>query len=105
MAYRIDYTPRALRELRGLRADRRTAVADAIGRRLRHEPLVPDRHRKPLRPNATAAWELWVDPQRVLYDADADAQVVTVQRVLTKRGNLLVDAGGQEVDLDEADEA
>jgi hypothetical protein len=48
---------------------------------------------------------LWVDPQRVLYDADADAQVVTVQRVLTKRGNLLVDVGGQEADLDEADEA
>jgi mRNA-degrading endonuclease RelE of RelBE toxin-antitoxin system len=102
VAYRIDYTPRALGELRRLRATRRQVVVDAIGERLRHEPGVPTRHRKPMRPNATAAWELWVDPQRVLYDVDAGAQVVLIQRVLTKRGNRLVDASGQEVDLDGA---
>ena len=45
---------------------------------------------------------VWVDPQRVLYDVDAGAQVVLIQRVVTKRGNRLVDASGQEVDLDGA---
>jgi mRNA-degrading endonuclease RelE of RelBE toxin-antitoxin system len=102
VAYRIDYTPRALGELRGLRANRRQVVADTIGERLRHQPEVPNRHRKPMRPNATATWELRVDPQRVLYDVDAGAQVVLIQRVVTKRGNRLVDASGQEVDLDGA---
>ncbi len=75
-------------------------MLDAIEQRLRHEPAREDRHRKRLRPNSVAEWELWVDPQRVLYSVDEEAQRVIIRIVGTKRGERLY-ADGREVNLDE----
>ena len=66
IAYRITLTPQAQADVAGLRANRRPVVLRAIITDLTHQPAVPARHRKRLRPNKTATWELWVDPQRVL---------------------------------------
>jgi hypothetical protein len=52
-------------QLRHLDARARSVVLDAIGRQLEHEPLVATRHRKPLRPNVLAPWELRVGSLRV----------------------------------------
>jgi hypothetical protein len=75
-------------------------VLDHIEARLRQDPLRDTRNCKPLRANRWAGRELRVVPQRVLYDADAAAQVVTVQRVLTKPGSVYLDSAGREVDID-----
>jgi mRNA-degrading endonuclease RelE of RelBE toxin-antitoxin system len=100
VVYRIEYDASARRQIRELPASRRGWVVDAIEQRLRHEPTRADRHRKRLRPNRVAEWELWVDPQRVLYDVIDEAQLVTIRVVGTKRGARLK-ADGQEIDLRE----
>jgi mRNA-degrading endonuclease RelE of RelBE toxin-antitoxin system len=100
VAYRIDYRPLARADLLGLPAGRRAAVLDRIEARLRRDPLRDPRDCEPLRPNRVAGRELRVVPQRVLYDADPEARVVTVRRVLTKPGGVYLDSAGREVDLD-----
>jgi mRNA-degrading endonuclease RelE of RelBE toxin-antitoxin system len=103
LAFHIVLSRRAQTDVRRLRAVRQRAVLDAISRQLSHGPDLTSRHRKPLRPNSRATWELWVDPQRVLYDVDTGAQEVIVRHVYTKAGNRLLDSLGREVDLNEPD--
>ena len=43
---------------------------DAVDDHLRHQPDVPTRHRKRMRPNALAPWELRVGDYRVFYDVE-----------------------------------
>jgi mRNA-degrading endonuclease RelE of RelBE toxin-antitoxin system len=101
IAYRITLTPQARADVAGLRANRRPVVLKAIVTELTHQPVVPTRQRKRMRPNATATWELWVDPQRVFYMVDEAGRQVTVERVHTKTGDRLLDSAGREVTLDE----
>lgn len=54
--------------LRALTIPERSAALDAIERQLLHEPLVETRHRKPLRPNPIAPWELRFGKLRVFYE-------------------------------------
>lgn len=52
--------PIALEHLRGLSARDQRTILDTVDEQLRHEPDSPTRRRKPLRPNALAAWELQI---------------------------------------------
>ena len=76
---------------------------DEIERQLTHQPNLETQHRFLMRPNQTAAWELWVDPLRVYYDVMEEEQVVLVvliKAVGRKAGNrVLID--GREVNLHE----
>jgi hypothetical protein len=56
----------------------------------RHEPLTETRHRKPLRPNPIAPWELRA--------AGAGSGVVRILAVGRKRRNVLL-IGGKEIRL------
>ncbi len=68
MPYTVEFAQSVESHLRMLTARERTTVLDAIGGQLLHEPLKETRHRKPLRPNPIAPWELRVDQLRIFYE-------------------------------------
>jgi hypothetical protein len=66
VAYEIEFAESVQTHFRALTARERATVLDTIERQLLHEPLKETRHRKPLRPNPIAPWELRVGPAGVL---------------------------------------
>jgi mRNA-degrading endonuclease RelE of RelBE toxin-antitoxin system len=98
-AYRIDYSPEAVDHIEGLTARESAMLLDVVGRSLAHEPTVPTRHRKVLRANSVAPWELRIGRLRVYYDVkDAPERVVVVKAVGVKERNRVL-IGGEEVEL------
>ncbi len=76
---------------------------DAVDDNLRLQPDVSTRHRKRMRPNAVAPWELRVGDYRVFYDVqpgaeEADNPEVVVLAIGLKTGNR-VWIGGEEHEL------
>ena len=68
MAYQIEFAKLVKTHLEALTASQRSTVLGAIERQLAHEPSKETRHRKPLRPNPVAPWELRVGELRVFYE-------------------------------------
>jgi mRNA-degrading endonuclease RelE of RelBE toxin-antitoxin system len=92
--YAIRYTPTALDHLRSLSARDRAMLFDTVDDKLRHQPAVPTRHRKRLRSNSLAPWELRCGDYRVFYDIEAAADdsadpEVIVLAIGLKVGNRL----------------
>ena len=98
MAYRIEYSPEAAEHLRVLPTHQRRRVLDAVDEQLSHRPLVETRHRKPMRPNPVAPWELRIGDLRIYYVAEAAEQLVLIRAIGVKRHNRLW-IGGEEVQL------
>ena len=71
---------------------------DAIEEQLPHQPLVETKHRKALRPNPIAPWELRAGYFRVFYDVAAGETRYGGFWVGRKRGHKLY-IGGQEIRL------
>jgi mRNA-degrading endonuclease RelE of RelBE toxin-antitoxin system len=66
--FRIEYSPEAEAHLYALSARDQVIVLDAIERQLSYQPTVETRHRKPMRPNPLAPWELRIGNLRVYDD-------------------------------------
>ena len=99
MPYAVEFAEAVEDHFRALRARDRTTVLAAIARQLPHEPLKETRHRKPLRPNPIAPWELRVGQLRVFYEVvGTESGVVRILAVGQKRRNVLM-IGGQEIRL------
>jgi mRNA-degrading endonuclease RelE of RelBE toxin-antitoxin system len=99
LAYEVEISEAADEHLGGLEAGQRAKVLRAMYEQLRHEPTVPTRNRKRLRPNPLAPWVLRVGKHRVYYDVTvADQPLVTVLAIGVKDRNR-VTIGGIEVDL------
>ena len=99
MPYAVEFAQSVEGHFRALTARERSTVLSAIDRQLLHEPLKETRHRKPLRPNPIAPWELRVGGLRVFYEvAGAENSVVRILAVGQKRRNVLM-IGGQEIRL------
>jgi len=97
--FTIRFADVVVQHLDHLRAVDRATVLDAIESQLTHEPLVETRHRKPLRPNPLAPWELRVGALRVFYEVvPSAASVVRVLAVGRKARNVLR-VGGREIRL------
>ncbi len=65
-------------------------VLDAVDRRLKHQPTVETRNRKPMRPNPIAPWELRIGTLRVYYDVESEPEaVVCIRAVGVKERNRL----------------
>jgi len=97
--YAVEFAQSVEGHFRALTARERSTVLSAIDRQLLHEPLKETRHRKPLRPNPIAPWELRVGGLRVFYEvAGAENSVVRILAVGQKRRNVLM-IGGQEIRL------
>lgn len=65
MAYAIEFSEDAEQHLRELSPRDRATVLEAIEVQLEHEPGVATRHRKLLRENPLAAWELRMRDYRI----------------------------------------
>jgi mRNA-degrading endonuclease RelE of RelBE toxin-antitoxin system len=89
MRYEIEFTEQAERHLSRLSARDRAVVLDAIEQQLRHQPTVPTRNRKELRPNPLAPWELRVGSFRVFYDVDGERVIVLIVAIGAKEHNVL----------------
>ena len=99
MAYEIEFAESVQTHFRALTARERATVLDTIERQLLHEPLKETRHRKPLRPNPIAPWELRVGPLRVFYEVTGgEAGVVRILAVGRKRRSAVI-IGGKEIQL------
>ena len=86
MAYRIEYSRRAVGNLRRLRVFDRRRIEDTVRQQLSQHPTLETDNRFPMEPNSLAEWELWVDPFRVLYDVEGDVvRVVLVGRKVRER--------------------
>jgi mRNA-degrading endonuclease RelE of RelBE toxin-antitoxin system len=82
VAHEIHYTVTAIEHLRGFSARECTTIMDTIDVQLRHQPDVPTRHRKRMRPNAVAPWELRIGDHRVFYDLEPAADEASVSTVV-----------------------
>lgn len=99
MVYSIEFAESVKEQLWALPARQRALILDSIEKQLVHEPLTETRHRKPMRPNPLAPWELRVGNQRVFYEVVAgEPNVVRILAIGEKKGNKLLIAG-KEVQL------
>lgn len=94
--YDIEYTDRALEDIRWFRKHERNIIVDGIDQQLRYEPTVETRNRKEMEPNSTASWELRIGVFRVFYDVAEHIQIVAIERVGEKRGNAIFFRGRKE---------
>jgi len=78
MAFYIEFSEDAERQMAALRAVDRSRLFDEIDEQLTHQPNQRTRRRKQLTNHPLADWELRVDDWRVLYDVDTENQQVTI---------------------------
>jgi mRNA-degrading endonuclease RelE of RelBE toxin-antitoxin system len=94
LRYRIQFSTRATEHVAALRANSRRQVVDDIERQLSFEPQLATRHRKRLRPNVLADWELRIGDFRVYYIvADEPEPTVSIIAVGRKLRNRVFIAG------------
>lgn len=92
MAYTIEFAESVKEHFKHLTANQRAILLDAIEKQLVHEPLKETRHRKLLRPNPLAPWELRAGDLRVFYEPEIAADETKVIKILAvgrKEGNRL----------------
>jgi mRNA-degrading endonuclease RelE of RelBE toxin-antitoxin system len=94
--YEIEYTPRAIEDIKWFKKHEQNQIVDGIDMQLQYEPTIETRNRKRMRPNSVAAWELRIGDFRVLYDVDDHVYVVEIQRVGEKRGSAFFFRGRKE---------
>src|SRR5882672_7385446 len=99
----LAFASAATGHLRAIDAKYHNLVRENISERLRFEPSVETKNRKPLRQPApfAAQWEIRFGPDnrfRVLYDIDADHRAVQIVAIGEKKGNRLI-VGGEDVEL------
>ena len=104
-APRLRFAQCVREHMKHLTAAESSLLLDKIGELLTHEPLLETRHRKPLRPNPLAPWELRAGSLRAFYEVrlperepaerelEAPANVVYVLAVGKKERNVLRIAG------------
>jgi mRNA-degrading endonuclease RelE of RelBE toxin-antitoxin system len=90
MVFEILYSPEAVDHLAALTKYEQIFVVDQVDQQLSHQPLLPTRKRKVLRPNPIAPWELRLGDLRVFYDIqELPIAVVNVKAVGKKMRNEL----------------
>jgi mRNA-degrading endonuclease RelE of RelBE toxin-antitoxin system len=99
LPYRIEYAPAAEEHLRDLTARQQAIVLDTVDEQLTHQPTVETRHRKPMRPNPLAPWELRIGGLRVYYDVEAEPELVVLIRAVGLKERNRVRIGGEVIDL------
>lgn len=98
MAFSVELTKRACKNLKALRKRDQQIVYDAMAVQLTDQPEKPTRDRKRLEENELAPWELRVGDFRVFYDVDRESSMVVVIAIGQKTHNVLR-IGGEEIEL------
>src|SRR6266446_1255387 len=91
MPFHITITEEADRQFRALSAREQRILEAALLSRLKHEPAIPTKGTKRLRPNPLAQFELRAGALRALYNVEGDEVVVLI--VGRKVGNKLIVEG------------
>ena len=91
MPFNISITEDADRQFRALPVRDQRILEAAILSRLRHQPTIPTKAIKRLRPNPLAEFELRAGDLRVLYNVEEEEVVVLI--VGRKVGNTLIVEG------------
>jgi len=78
--YRIECSPDVELHLRVLTTRQQSIVLEGVDTKLKHQPTLETRNRKPMRPNPLASWELRLGNLRV-YD-EVEEEPESVVRVL-----------------------
>lgn len=91
MPFKISITEDAERQFRALTAREQRILEAAIRSRLQHQPGLPTKAIKRLRPNPFAQFELRAGDLRVLYNLEEDEVVLLI--VGRKAGNKLIVEG------------
>jgi mRNA-degrading endonuclease RelE of RelBE toxin-antitoxin system len=94
--YDIQYTARAVQDLRFFRKSEQKAILQGIEVQLCYEPLSVNRNRKRMRANPIGEWELRLGDFRVIYNVEESVEIVEIQRIGEKRGNLFFFSGERE---------
>ncbi len=90
MTFAIVYSPEAVDHLLLLPKNSQVLVVDQVDGQLAHQPTLPTRKRKLLRPNPIAPWELRLGDIRVFYEVREEPEPeVIVKAVGIKRHNEL----------------
>lgn len=90
MKFRIEYAPNMVVHLKALTARQQSTVLDGVVNHLSIDPMFETRHRKPMRPNSLAPWELRLDNLRVYFDIVTEPDpVVVILAVGIKDRNVL----------------
>ena len=93
MGYEIRFDPDATEHMQQLSAYNRRIILDAVEAQLRHSPTDETRHRKSLRPNPLARWELQVGDFRVFYDVIESESRVRILAIGIKKHNRVTVGG------------
>lgn len=83
--------------MRTLTARQRAIVLDSVEEQLAHQPQIETTHRKRMRPNPVAPWELRIGDLRVYYDIidEAEPSVLVLAVGLKRRSAVWI--GGVEI--------
>jgi mRNA-degrading endonuclease RelE of RelBE toxin-antitoxin system len=93
------YSPEAVDHLAAFPKSSQRLVLDQVEQQLTHEPMVPTRKRKVLRPNPIGPWELRLGDLRIFYAVEERPVArVTIAAVGIKRHNELW-IGKEKIDL------
>lgn len=87
--FQIELDPEAREDLRCFRKNERVRIQDEMEAQLLHQPAVPTRKRKHLRPGHLSEWELRLGTVRVFYDVDVAASLVKIMAVGYKERDRL----------------
>ena len=97
-SFTVEVTETAWAHLMSYRRFESKAILDAVKSQLPYRPTVETRHRKLLRENPLADWELRVGKFRVFYEVDANERRVRIVAIGHKEHNRLF-IGGEEIEL------
>lgn len=98
MVFAIEFSRRAREHLKRLRKRDQRIIVDAVVLQLAHQADQPTPHRKLLKNNVIAPWELRVGDFRVFYDIDRDGRTVVVVAIGRKTHDQLR-IGEEEIEL------
>ncbi len=91
--YNVEFTRRAYNHLESIRRYDRKAILDAVRENLLYSPNEQTTHRKLLRENPIADWELRVGSYRVFYEVNSGERRVRILAIGLKERNQLVIEG------------
>jgi mRNA-degrading endonuclease RelE of RelBE toxin-antitoxin system len=99
MVFQILYSPEAVDHLAALTKAEQVRAIDEIEQQLTHQPTLPTRRRKLLRPNPIAPWELRIGDIRVYYSVEEEPLPTVSVKAVGKKVHNELWIGGERVEL------
>lgn len=93
--YDIEFTSRAIQDLRYLKKFEQNIIIDAIQTQLLYEPVTETRNRFKRNPPDIAEWELRIGVFRIFYNVDESVEIVSIERIGEKPNNTVFFRGGE----------